>query len=604
MAVTLPSEFEDEISKPSILKIITDEPTEEDALDFNNYSQKLANIITNSKPRFAVGIFGGWGTGKTSLMRMTKKILDDNKKVITVWFDAWRYEREENLAVIPFLRTIKLTLDASDKSREGRWEGVKNGVKRTAAAFLSSTKVTYGIKDIASAETDFGRIAESLKGNGSVGGDNGTIYYHVTEFLEKALNDLIKEDIDYRIVAFIDDLDRCSPDRALEVLESVKSFFDIEGMVYVIGMDSDTINSLVRKKYGHESTVKGLDYLQKIVQLPFQIPIWKEEDISMSISKIISKGLEGSQLGEEFENNKKLIVKAVELNPREVKRFINNIILAKSVFEQPVDELIAVQTLNFRHEWRKFLDLITPDEMRKKFFQEYEKIKEEGKIISNEEELDKFLKEISENDHPSFKDVVRIYRELLKQGDSLRDFLDVGAEKILTRIQKMEKHRRALDTTKLPPEHKKSVYDTNELKLLREGEVDKFNEFRSINHFAYLNLHGAELSEAFLSSVNLTRVDLSGANLTRVDLSGANLKNANLTGAELEGANLTGADLSGANLKNANLTGAELTEANLDNANLDGSILQGADCDFIKNLPISRADARIRGAVFMNEIFS
>jgi len=80
---------------------------------------------------------------------MTKKILDDNEKVITVWFDAWRYEREENLAVIPFLRTIKLTLDASHKSREGRWEG---GVKRSAAAFLSSTKVTYGIKDIASAE--------------------------------------------------------------------------------------------------------------------------------------------------------------------------------------------------------------------------------------------------------------------------------------------------------------------------------------------------------------------------------------------------------------------------------------------------------------------
>jgi len=42
---------------------------------------------------------------------MTKKILDDNEKVITVWFDAWRYEREENLAVIRFLRTIKLTLD-------------------------------------------------------------------------------------------------------------------------------------------------------------------------------------------------------------------------------------------------------------------------------------------------------------------------------------------------------------------------------------------------------------------------------------------------------------------------------------------------------------
>ena len=48
-------------SKEEIIKIITDEPTLEDALDFNNYSQRLASIITNSTPRFSIGIFGGLG---------------------------------------------------------------------------------------------------------------------------------------------------------------------------------------------------------------------------------------------------------------------------------------------------------------------------------------------------------------------------------------------------------------------------------------------------------------------------------------------------------------------------------------------------------------
>jgi hypothetical protein len=60
--------------------------------------------------------------------------------------------------------------------------------------------------------------------------------------------------------------------------------FDIEGIVYVIGMHSQTINTLVKKKYGEESAVKGLGYLQKIVQLPFNIPNWKEADISDAIS--------------------------------------------------------------------------------------------------------------------------------------------------------------------------------------------------------------------------------------------------------------------------------------------------------------------------------
>lgn len=88
------------------LKIITDEPTFEDALDFRNYSRRLAEIITNSTPRFSIGIFGGWGTGKTSLMSMTRQILDGHDKIVTVWFDAWRYEREEYLAVIPFLELL------------------------------------------------------------------------------------------------------------------------------------------------------------------------------------------------------------------------------------------------------------------------------------------------------------------------------------------------------------------------------------------------------------------------------------------------------------------------------------------------------------------
>jgi hypothetical protein len=242
-----------------------------------------------------------------------------------------------------------------------------------------------------------------------------------------------------------------------------------------------------------------------------------------SISKIISKGLEGSKLVEEFENNKRLIVKAVELNPKQVKRFINNIILAESVFSKPVDELIAVQALNFSHEWRKFLDLITPnDERRKTFFNEYKKIKEEGKVVTNEAELDKLIEQISENYHPLLKDVTDIYRELVKQGNSLRDFLEAGAQEILEHIQKMEDHRRALDAAKLPlpVEEEQQRYSKKELiKLLRENKIPQFNELRI---------------KQKIISLDLSDTDLSKANLSRADLSRANLSNSNLSYAKLQ----------------------------------------------------------------------
>jgi predicted KAP-like P-loop ATPase len=65
-------------------KIIVDDPAEEDALYFQGYSEKLTNIIKDTTPKFAVGIFGKWGTGKTTLMRMIKRELDkDSEKVLT-----------------------------------------------------------------------------------------------------------------------------------------------------------------------------------------------------------------------------------------------------------------------------------------------------------------------------------------------------------------------------------------------------------------------------------------------------------------------------------------------------------------------------------------
>src|SRR6478672_11607857 len=111
--------------------IISDETTNNiELLDFGRYSQKLAELIKNSDPKFTVGIFGKWGTGKTTLMNMIMNELEKNNRIVTVWFDAWRYEKEDNLAVIPFLRTIDLRLEEVIKSKIGKWDIVKRGVIR------------------------------------------------------------------------------------------------------------------------------------------------------------------------------------------------------------------------------------------------------------------------------------------------------------------------------------------------------------------------------------------------------------------------------------------------------------------------------------------
>ena len=77
--------------------ILTDRPAEADALDFQPYIDSLADLIidrSTSTP-LTIGIFGQWGSGKTSLMQLIRTQVEARPRYRTVWFNAWKYERED-----------------------------------------------------------------------------------------------------------------------------------------------------------------------------------------------------------------------------------------------------------------------------------------------------------------------------------------------------------------------------------------------------------------------------------------------------------------------------------------------------------------------------
>jgi len=97
------------------IRILLDEPVGDDGdaqLGFEDYADVLAGVILGSDSPFTVGVFGDWGTGKTTLMRCIERRLLDHVPgtgrapvIVPVWFEAWRYEREEDL-IAPLLGEI------------------------------------------------------------------------------------------------------------------------------------------------------------------------------------------------------------------------------------------------------------------------------------------------------------------------------------------------------------------------------------------------------------------------------------------------------------------------------------------------------------------
>ena len=75
--------------------ILDDLPTDCDALDFTPYVETLVDVCQTASTPLTIGVFGTWGSGKTSLMRMVKNGLPES--YTTAWFDAWKYDKEETL---------------------------------------------------------------------------------------------------------------------------------------------------------------------------------------------------------------------------------------------------------------------------------------------------------------------------------------------------------------------------------------------------------------------------------------------------------------------------------------------------------------------------
>ena len=139
--------------------------------------------------------------------------------------------------------------------------------------------------------------------------DKNTIFYNGLKNIQEAIKELRESNNKFRFVIFIDDLDRCSEHKILEILESIKIFLSLKGIIYVLGLSHDRIVELINKKY---KTNNGEQYLKKIIQIPITLPKWINEDIIDLIEDLKGKGIINDKYKEIFnEENIKLISKKI-----------------------------------------------------------------------------------------------------------------------------------------------------------------------------------------------------------------------------------------------------------------------------------------------------
>lgn len=360
-------------------RILLDIPAENPIFNFENMARALAGTINASEPRFAVGIFGGWGSGKSTLMRAIRRHVNPAEAVV-VEFNAWRYEQEPHL-IVPLLDTIRDGLSDwaerhPDDDRSQKIKSVAARIGRVIQALVRATKFEVGLPGAVKISMEPEKALNAItQGDGDAAAKPQSLYYGAFQELDSAFNEVQKAGLS-RIVVFVDDLDRCLPERALTVLESMKLFFDTAGFIFVVGLDERVVQSAVRTKFAlrpdeERDTDRQIEreYLNKIFQLPYSLPKIAPAQLDDLVEWLGANAdlsdWQRIDLGGRVKDNLRYVAEEGRINPREVKRYINAYTLQRIIRpELAPDTALALQTMDFRTDWEDFYEevvLAEPD---------------------------------------------------------------------------------------------------------------------------------------------------------------------------------------------------------------------------------------------------
>lgn len=285
---------------------------EEDLLGISAYAKGMAGFITRCPTPMSIAIQGDWGTGKTSVINYVRKELGEAVK--SVYFNTWQYAQfnmSDNL-YFSFLTCLLKEMGAGDG------EGFKK-IKQTLLTVASmASNVFLGGNGVG--KEDLEKLVQSREDAAE------SVAELKKAFAAEVQKCLGSPDPAKRLVIFVDDLDRLNPNVAVELLEVMKLFMDVEGCVFVLAIDYAVVVQGVRQKFGQDiSLAKCRSFFDKIIQLPFHMPVE-----SYHLEKMMKTQLPGIDAG--YVDPLAAFAKhAIGANPRTFKRLCNSFLLIQSV---------------------------------------------------------------------------------------------------------------------------------------------------------------------------------------------------------------------------------------------------------------------------------
>lgn len=316
----------------------SDNETTLDLLGFGVHADLIRSVVTDaSLLPVTIGIFGDWGGGKTSVMRMLQRDLDpenypagspersSHERMVCLYFNSWLFEGYDD-AKSAILSSILVQLaehkrlapkvrdKAIDLLKSVNWMRLARfGFKEVA--FPAALAYLTGGASLVPALAETGKKVVGLSATEEDGEDDADAQGIAWEevFSSKAaagpmdvrtfrarFEDMLNDaDVD-SLVILIDDLDRCSPQRIVDNLEAVKLFLSVDHTAFVIGADPRIVRHAVSTVYNpkqieadagefQSQTDVVTDYLEKVIQIPYRLPRLSPAEVETYMSLLFCR---------------------------------------------------------------------------------------------------------------------------------------------------------------------------------------------------------------------------------------------------------------------------------------------------------------------------
>lgn len=291
-----------------------DSETKSDYLNFDYLIDAVESIAMDAKlTPSTIGVYGDWGSGKSSLMQMVEEKIKTGHKedACCIRFNGWLFEGYEDAktafcgSILDALRANK-TIPSKVKTRitnllkkvDGKKILMKGGSVALdilltgglgSITYLTIDAITNALKDkLSNANAD--DIKNVLKDVLTENKNQSTSNRNDIKVFQEEFKKILDESKIEHLVIFVDELDRCTPDTILDIFAAMRLFLFVEKTSFIIGADSRLVDYAIKSRYkniaGNELDISK-EYLEKLIQYPVTIPKLDELELERYLTCLL-----------------------------------------------------------------------------------------------------------------------------------------------------------------------------------------------------------------------------------------------------------------------------------------------------------------------------